>query len=186
MAATNFNEVIEGKEQPSLKAIAIVLEVPQQRLYSVAKQPKAGEVYDAHIYNWDAISKFIAKRIGKDGDAYATFEEVYDEAIKTDAELGASDKRRGPRGSSKVEIDLGDGKKMPARRKELKVGDKVVLKGDDKDYEVVMLTDTHTVMQIKDTTVLSCLSNWTMNQKYVAPKAEAAEVVVEVHDEEDA
>ena len=66
--AENFVEVIEGKEQPTLKAIAEVLGVPQQRLYSVAKQPKEGEVYDARVYNWDAISRFIAKRIGKEGD----------------------------------------------------------------------------------------------------------------------
>lgn len=173
--AENFVEVIEGKEQPTLKAIAEVLGVPQQRLYSVAKQPKEGEVYDARVYNWDAISRFIAKRIGKEGDEFATFEEVYDAAIEKDAELANSDKRRGPRGTSKVMIDLGDGKQMPARRKELNLGDFISLKNSDKEYEVVMLTDTHVVLKVKDTTFLTCLSNWTLNQKLVASKTANAE-----------
>ena len=41
---TNFLDIMEGKPQPTLKAIAEVFGVPQQRLYSVAKQPKAGEI----------------------------------------------------------------------------------------------------------------------------------------------
>jgi hypothetical protein len=162
-----FIDVMEGKEQPTLKAIAEIFEVPAQRLYSIAKQPIAGQVYDAKVYNWEAISRFIEKRIGKEGDKYATFEDVYEAAIAKDAELAQSDKRRGPRGNgtSKVMIDLGDGKTMPARRKEVDIGDKIYLKRYDDEFEVVYLTATHVVLKVVDSTILNCLSNWTFNQQ---------------------
>lgn len=170
-----FKEVMEGKEQPTLKAIAEIFEVPAQRLYTVAKQPIAGQVYDANVYNWDAIGRFIAKRIGKEGDKFQTMEEVYEAAIAKDAELAASDKRRGPRGggSKKVTIDMGDGKSMPGRRIEVAIGDKIHLKRYEAEFEVVYLTDTHVVMQEVGTTILNCLSNWTFNQQVVVgtPKA---------------
>ena len=170
IATKTILEVMEGKPQPTLKAIAEIFGVPQQRIYSVAKQPIAGQVYDAHVYNWDAINKFISKRIGKEGDAYATMEEVYEAAMLKDAELASSDKRRGSRGSSKVLIDLGDGKTMPARKKEVALGNLVSLKDVEDVFEVVYLTSTHVVL--KKGEALTCLSNWTFNQK-VANIAEA-------------
>lgn len=176
--AENFKEVMEGKAQPTLKAIAEVLEVPQQRIYSVAKQPIAGEVYDARVYNWDAISKFIAKRIGKEGDKFATFEEVYDAALIKDEELAASDKRRGSRGtgSTKVMIDLGEGKQMPARRKEVNVGDIIYLKKHAEEFTAVYVTSTHIVLRCGDAPTLLCLSNWTFNQQVTnAPMVIAAD-----------
>ena len=50
-------EIMESKGTPTLKAIAAVFDLPNQRIYSVAKQPKEGEVYDAKVYNWDAITR---------------------------------------------------------------------------------------------------------------------------------
>lgn len=174
-----FAEVMEGKAQPTLKAIADIFEVPSQRIYSIAKQPIAGQVFDPKVYNWDAINKFISKRIGKEGDKYATMEEVYDAAMARDEELGAADKRRGSKGSSKVVIDLGDGKSMPARRKELNVGDTVYLKKYNDAFTVVYLTDTHVVLRAGENPALTCLSNWTLNQQITeAPKAAATTDVV--------
>ena len=177
----NFLDVMGDRPQPTLRAIAEVFGVPQQRIYSVAKQPVAGQVYDAKVYNWGAISKFISKRIGKEGDEFATMEDVYNAAMAKDEELGASDKRRGSRtggtGSSKVMIDLGDGKEMPARRKEIAVGDHISLKRyEGVDFEVVYLTDTHVVLQVVGKTVLNCLSNWTFNQQLVTDSKSAAKV----------
>ena len=178
VAKITFAEVMAGKPQPSLRAIADIFEVPQQRIYSVAKQPIAGEVYDARVYNWSAISKFIEKRIGKEGDKFATMEEVYDAAIARDEELASTDKRRGSRGgSSKVMIDLGDGKQIPARRKEIKVGDNVKLKKYEDTFKVVYLTDTHVVLQIAGKPTLTCLSNWTFNQQIES--IEDGEAIVE-------
>lgn len=161
-----FADVMAGKPQPSLKAIADIFEVPPQRIYSVAKQPVAGEVYDARVYNWGAISKFIEKRIGKEGDKFATMHEVYEAAIAHDAELASTDKRRQSRGgSSKVMIDCGDGKQIPARRKEIALGDTIYLKKYADTFKVVYLTETHVVLQVEGKSGLTCLSNWTFNQQ---------------------
>lgn len=169
---TTFADVIGDRAQPSLKAIADIFEVPPQRIYSIAKQPISGQVYDARVYNWGAISRFIEKRIGKEGDKFQNFEEVYAAAIARDEEAGSADKRRNRGGSSKVMIDLGDGKQMPARRHELHVGDTVHLKRyADIDFIVAMLTDTHVVLQVKDKSELTCLSNWTYNQQVVTEAA---------------
>lgn len=169
-ASITFADVMAGKPQPSLKSIADIFEVPPQRIYSVAKQPVAGEVYDARVYNWGAISKFIEKRIGKEGDKFQTFEEVYEAAIEHDVELASTDKRRQSRGgSAKVMIDCGDGKQIPARRKELALGDTVHLKKYADAFKVVYLTDTHVVLQVEGKSSLTCLSNWTFNQQ-VAPE----------------
>lgn len=162
-----FKDFIQDKPQPTLKAIAEAFEVPAQRIYSIAKQPVAGMVYDARVYNWDAISRFIEKRIGKEGDKYATEEEVYNAAMEIDEVLATQDKRRGPRANKaeKVLIDCGDGKMMPARKKELKVGDKVTFRKNDDVYEIVYLTDTHAVFKLEDKSFLTCMSNWTINQQ---------------------
>lgn len=178
-----FEDFIVGKPQPTLKAIAEIFDVPQQRLYSIAKQPVAGQVYDARVYNWGAISRFISKRIGKEGDAFQTVEDVYNAAIARDEELASADKRRGPRkgaGSTKVMIDLGDGKSMPARRKDIAVGDTVYLKKYTDTFKVVYLTDTHVVLQVEGKPTLNCLSNWTFNQQITD---KAPEVVEEGHAE---
>lgn len=174
----NFKDVIGARPYPSLRAIAEVFDVPPQRIYSIAKQPIAGQVYDKNVYNWDAISKFIIKRIGGADDAYKTLEEVYEACIAKDEELGSADRRRGSRGAGtpKVMIDLGDGKQMPARRKEVKLGDTVKLKAQDEKFTVVYLTDTHIVMQVNEGPALTCLSNWTFNQKLAAEKAPEAPV----------
>ena len=169
-----FVEVMENKPQPTLKAIAEIFEVPAQRLYSVAKQPKAGEVYDAHVYNWDAISRFIEKRIGKEGDKFETFEEVYEAAMAKDEELAASDKRRGANRTARAKIDCGEGKQMPARKGDFAVGDKVcVKKNPGVIYDIVYLTTTHTVLRPQGSDLLTCLSNWTFNQT-VTPCTETA------------
>lgn len=172
-----FADVMGDRPQPTLRAIADIFEVPQQRIYSVAKQPVAGQVYDARVYNWGAISRFIEKRIGKEGDKFQTFEDVYAAAIARDEELASMDHRRGPRtgsGSSKVMIDIGDGKQMPVRRKELNIGDTVYLKRYDVAFEVVYLTATHVVLKVAGKPTLNCLSNWTFNQQYTDKAPEGA------------
>lgn len=180
VTAKTFTEVMSEGAQPTLKAIAEVLGVPQQRLYSVAKQPVAGQIYDARVYNWDAISKFISKRIGKEGDEFATMEDVYHAALERDEELAASDKRRGSHGSTKVMIDLGEGKSMPGRRKNVSVGNIVKIKDCDESLEVVYVTDTHVVLKPFGNPTLTTLSNWTFNQKIKEVLDIAVEELTEV------
>ena len=77
-------------------------------------------------------------------------------------------------------IDLGDGKSMPARRKDIAVGDTVYLKKYTDTFKVVYLTDTHVVLQVEGKPTLNCLSNWTFNQQITD---KAPEVVEEGHAE---
>ena len=153
-----------GVAQPSLRAIAEALGTPQQRSYSVSKQPKMGEVYDPKVYNWDAITKFVEKRLS---DELPTFEAVINKALEIDAELAQRDGRRGTRSSSKELIQVGD-KFVPARKYNFEIGDEIALKGDGNVYKVVYQTSVSMVLQPiapVESEALTCLSNWTLNQK---------------------
>ena len=153
-----------GVAQPSLRAIAEALGTPQQRIYSVSKQPKMGEVYDPKVYNWDAITKFVEKRLS---DELPTFEAVINKALEIDAELAQRDGRRGTRSSSKELIQVGD-KFVPARKYNFEIGDEVALKNDGNVYKVVYQTSVSMVLQPiapVESEALTCLSNWTLNQK---------------------
>lgn len=159
-------ETIEkmGVAQPSLRAIAEALGVPQQRIYSVSKQPKAGETYDPKVYNWDAITKFVTKRLS---DELPDFESVINKALEIDAELATKDGRRGTRASSKELIQVGD-KFVPARKYNFENGDEIALKGDGNVYMAVYQTPVSMVLQPVApvaSDMLTCLSNWTLNQK---------------------
>ena len=104
----NIEQIMEIKGvQPSLKAFAGVFDLNPVRLYSVAKQPKEGVVYDAKVFNWDAIERFISRRLDAD-KGLATLEDVVDAAIKIDAQLKENDGRRETAGGSygaKIEVD---------------------------------------------------------------------------------
>lgn len=153
-----------GVAQPSLRAIAEALGTPQQRIYSVSKQPKMGEVYDPKVYNWDAITKFVEKRLS---DELPTFEAVINKSLEIDAELAQRDGRRGTRGSSKELIQVGD-KFVPARKYNFEIGDEIALKNDGNVYKVVYQTSVSMVLQPiapVESEALTCLSNWTLNQK---------------------
>lgn len=161
-----------GVARPTLKAIAAALEVPQQRIYSVAKQPKAGEVYDANVYNWDAIDRFITRRLDAD-KGIATHEDVIKKAIELDIEFKQKDGRKGVRATTKADIMLSDGTTMPARKANLEMGQKVMLRQDNTGavYTIVYMTETHVVLQKEDMPVLACYSNWTVNQKFITDES---------------
>lgn len=146
-------EIMAAKGQPSLKAIAGVFETNPVRLYAVAKQPKEGEVYDAKVYNWDAIERFITRRLDAD-KGIVTVEDVIDKALEIDQELKEKDGRRsGNRGDgvasygAKIEVD---GKLVAKRRFasfEMENGQFVVLKKDPEVYVIVLQTLSHTVLR---------------------------------------
>jgi hypothetical protein len=146
----NITEIMEAKGTPTLKAIAAVFGIPTQRIYSVAKQPKEGEVYDAKVYNWDAITRFIERRLDAD-KGLATLEDVIDAALAKDAEFKESDGRRtanrGQGINQKIEVDG----KMVAVRKyknfEMSEGKPICLRKDANVYGIVMQTLTHTVLR---------------------------------------
>ena len=184
------NAIVRAKtdlvNHPTLKAMASALEVPAQRLYSVAKQPIEGKEYNAKEYNWDAIQRFVGRRLeGK----FADYDAFIEAAILADEQLKTSDGRRGGRsaGPKADDITLADGSVIPGRRTAIEVGQTVYMKqpGGVKEFQVVLLTETHACMQQVGTPILTSYSNWTLNQKMSlnAPAVASAEGVAEEGEE---
>lgn len=148
----NIEKIMAEKGTPTLKAIAAVFDLNPVRLYSVAKQPKEGVVYDAKVYNWDAIERFVNRRLDADR-GLATLEDVIDAALKKDEELKATDGRRssnrgeGAAWNAKIEVDG----QMIAKRRfanfEMENGCLVTLKKDAEVYAIVLQTASHTVLR---------------------------------------
>ena len=143
-----IKEVMEVKGTPTLKAIAEVFNVPSQRIYSVAKQPKEGEVYDAKVYNWDAIERFITRRLN---DELPDLDAVIDAALAVDVELKERDGRRSSnRGTPVVQKITVDGKEIPVRKYknfEMDAGVYVCLRKDANVYKIVLQTLSHTCLR---------------------------------------
>ena len=143
-----IKEIMEVKGTPTLKAIAEVFNVPSQRIYSVAKQPKEGEVYDAKVYNWDAIERFITRRLN---DELPDLDAVIDAALAVDVELKERDGRRSSnRGTPVVQTITVDGKEIPVRKYknfEMDEGVYVCLRKDATVYKIVLQTLSHTCLR---------------------------------------
>ena len=143
-----IKEIMEVKGTPTLKAIAEVFNVPSQRIYSVAKQPKEGEVYDAKVYNWDAIERFITRRLN---DELPDLDAVIDAALAVDVELKERDGRRSSnRGTPAVQKITVDGKEIPVRKYknfEMDEGVYVCLRKDANVYKIVLQTLSHTCLR---------------------------------------
>lgn len=177
---SNLEVIMETKGTPTLKAIAAVLDVPAQRLYSVAKQPKEGEVYDAKVYNWDAIERFVNRRLDPD-KGLATLEDVIDAAHVKDTEFKTADGRRAVnRGSASKETIEVDGKQVPVRKYknfDQDAGKYICIKKDANVYAIVMQTLTHTVLRPVNQDGVFCsetvkvISNSMLNMKGVGPAA---------------
>ena len=174
-----MKEIMEVKGTPTLKAIAEVFGLPAQRIYSVAKQPKEGEVYDAKVYNWDAIERFITRRLT---DELPDLEAVIDAALAIDVELKERDGRRsGNRGGAstiqKIEVD---GKEIPVRKYknfEMDEGVYVCLRKDANVYKIVLQTLSHTCLRPVGpdgefcSETVKVISNSMLNMKGAGPAA---------------
>lgn len=186
---TEFTNRIEGlmveMGTPTLKAIAGVFELNPVRLYSVAKQPKEGVMYDPKVYNWDAIERFIERRLDAD-KGLATLEDVITKALEIDEELKKTDGRRRSAGSKVGKIEV-DGKMIPQRRYEsfeMSAGQPVALRKDPEVYAIILQTESHTVLRpinSKDLTdfkgnEIKVISNCMLNMKGVGPSGLEAAV----------
>lgn len=172
-----IESIMETKGTPTLKAIAGVFGLPATRLYSVAKQPREGEVYDAKVFNWDAIERFVARRLDAD-KGLETIEDVIDKALELDVEYQAQDGRRSSRGTGvnkKIEVD---GKEIPIRKFpnfEADANMFICLKKDDNVYKIVYQTVSHTVLVPvnKDGETVShevkVISNFMLNMRGIGP-----------------
>jgi hypothetical protein len=147
----NIEPAMAALGTPSLKAFARVFDLNPVRLYSVAKQPKEGVVYDAKVFNWDAIERFITRRLDA-SKGLGTLEDVIKKAMEADAELKANDGRRGSRegGTSygeKIEVDGVMVAKRRFKNFEKESNQFVALKKDANVYAIVLQTASHTVLR---------------------------------------
>lgn len=176
-----IQEIMEVKGTPTLKAIAEVFGLPAQRLYSVAKQPKEGEVYDAKVFNWDAIERFINRRLNAD-KGLGTLEDVIDAAMIVDAELKEKDGRRSGNRQGGVSIQkiTVDGKEVPVRKYknfEMDANTYVCLRKDANVYKIVLQTLTHTCLRPVNqdgefcSETVKVISNSMLNMKGAGPAA---------------
>ena len=174
-----IQEVMEVKGTINLKAIAEVLGVPSQRIYSVAKQPQEGVVYDAKVYNWGAIERFVTRRLDPE-KGLATIEDVIDAALIVDAELKEKDGRRSANKGSIVEKITVDGKEVPVRKYknfDMETNVPVCLRKDPYVYKIVLQTLTHTVMRPIGADGEFCsetvkvISNSMLNMRGIGPSA---------------
>ena len=173
----NIQEIMEMKGVPTLKAIAAVFDIPNQRIYTVAKQPKEGEVYDAKVYNWDAIERFVTRRLDPD-KGLATLEDVIDAALVKDEEFKEADGRRSAnRGSAVNKVEI-DGKLVATRKYrnfEMDENVPVCLRKDANVYKIVMQTLTHTVLRPINqdgefcSEAVKVISNGMLNMKGAGP-----------------
>lgn len=173
-----LEQIMEAKGYPTLKAYAMVFGLQPVRFYSVAKQPKEGVVYDAKVYNWDAVMRFIERRLGIN-NAPDTLEAVVDRALEIDAELKATDGRRSAGGgASKEKIEV-DGKMIQPRKYksfEMAEGQLFCIKKDPEVYKAVYQTLSHTVLvpvSDKEGTIkgndVKVISNTMLNMKGIGP-----------------
>ena len=147
----NIEPLMAEIGMPSLKAIAGVFGLNPVRIYSVAKQPKEGVAYDPKVYNWDAIERFIMRRLDPE-KGLSTLQDVITKALEVDTELKANDGRHHRRGEGgtygeKIEVDG----QMVAKRRfanfEKENGQLVTLKKDAEVYAIVLQTASHTVIR---------------------------------------
>lgn len=146
----NIERIMAELGTPSLKAFAGVFDLNPVRFYSVGKQPKEGVVYDSKVFNWDAIERFITRRLDAD-KGLATLEDVVKAALVKDEEFKTNDGRRsrgeGSGYGEKIEVDG----KMVAKRRfanfEMENGQLVTMKKDPEVYAIVLQTASHTVLR---------------------------------------
>ena len=144
----NIEKIMAELGTPSLKAFAGVFDLNPVRFYSVAKQPKEGVVYDAKVFNWDAIERFITRRLDAE-KGLATLEDVVKAALVVEEELKQSDGRRSSNRAYGAKIEV-DGKMVAKRRFanfEMENGQLVTLKKDPEVYAIVLQTASHTVLR---------------------------------------
>lgn len=162
--------------QPTLKAIATVLEIPATRLYALGKKPVAGQVYDPDMVNFDAISDYIATKLDEGKTAFTSMEEVIVAAVEKDAWF-KENSVRSVAGANLIDVD---GAKMPKRKADMfEMGSDaeslICFKHDGNVYKMVAQSLGYTAIRAVNEDgsfareEIRVVSNSTLNTKCVAP-----------------
>lgn len=153
-----IHELMEIHGTPTLASIARIFGISRERVYKVAKTPVTGKVFEPQEYNWEAVERFILRRLDPD-IGLVTLEDVIIKASKD------KDRRKSGTGyySHKEYITV-DGKSVPTRRdpnfEMLKldghdyhkkihptIAHVIMFRNDINVYKIVYQTKTHTVLR---------------------------------------
>ncbi len=129
-----MSEIMNEVARPSLKQLAVVLDVQVERIRNVARKPIVGQAYDPKAINWDAVDTFITNRLERTG--YESLEAVYEAALEVEVAVRAAG------GSSKVMLDIEGSTTTPARKSELAAGDIITEKASGENFKVDYVNDT--------------------------------------------
>lgn len=116
-------EKMTSVENLSLRKLAMYLEVNYNMLLKAGKQPKAGEVYNPELLNYDAIEAYLRKKMG---DAFDGID--WNEAAECTIQT-----------RTKEAITW-------------EVGSKLKIRGDESVYQVMIATATHVCIMAVDGT----------------------------------
>ena len=130
----NMSEIMNEVARPSLKQLAVVLDVQVERIKNVAKKPVPGVAYDPKNINWDAVDTFVTNRLERTG--YESLEDVYAAALEVEVTTRVAG------GASKVMLDIEGSTTTPARKAELAEGDLITEKATGETFEVCYVNET--------------------------------------------
>lgn len=128
-----MSEIMNEVARPSLKQLAVVLDLQVERIRNVAKKPIVGQAYDPKAINWDAVDAFITNRLERTG--YDSLEAVYEAALAVEVTIKAP-------GSSKTMLEVEGSTTTPARKSDLQAGDIIVEKATGEKFEVCYTNET--------------------------------------------
>lgn len=172
-----MSEIMNEVARPSLKQLAVVLDVQMDRIRAVAKKPIAGQVFDPKAINWDAIDAFITNRLERTG--YESVEEVYEAALLVEDAK--------PARAAKAEIamlDVEGSTTTPARKIDINAGDTIYEKKTGAEFVVDYVNATIVVFSPISTegklTLSRSIGNRNFNSKFTTSKPVVVEATEEV------
>lgn len=182
-AMVNAGYTMEEKDHPTLKAIAETMGIPAQRLYNVGKRPVPGEIFEVGKINWAALNAFVLKRLGADNAEIKDMAELISKAKELDEKYKAAGVSRGRRAAAPAKDDIifEDGTSTPARKVEIALGQRVMIRGEKKGivYTVVYETPAGLCLQEEKKPLLKAMGNWTANQKLILDETKFDKIIAD-------
>ena len=168
---------VNGGEEVSLKAFALALDIPATRLYTIAKRPIIGQVYDPNAKNWDAINEFLTNKVTAADATITSLEALVAVAVEKEKWMAENATARVATGSNLIDVDGG---KMPKRKAAMfEMGSEqeslICFKHDAGVYKMVYQTLGYTaIRQVNEDGTFAkeeirVVSNSTLNTKCVPP-----------------
>lgn len=118
-----LSEIFAAHENLSLRKIAQTTAVNYNMLLKAGKQPKAGEVYNPDLLNYDAIEAYLRKKLKEQYDSL-NWEEIAESSMKP----------------------------LVTAKPEYTAGSRLKIRQDDNVYKVMIVTETHVCIMAENGT----------------------------------